>query len=122
MERLRCISSADRLYIITRSVYISFRNDEMQDFVLMKCNFFEIDDMHGFAVTENTENGYVRIFYGTSEFNSTDTGLYCYGNCGDYVSVQKAPHDTFSYVPLLFSVESSLFLPGAFHSRGNEYA
>jgi len=27
-----------------------FRNDDMQNFVLMICNFFEIDDIHGFAV------------------------------------------------------------------------
>ena len=59
---IRCeshgISSAVRLYIITRSVYIinrrlqkRFRNDDIQRLaLLMICNSNGIDDMHGFAV------------------------------------------------------------------------
>ena len=37
----RCISSAEGCI---------FRNDDMQHFVLMICNFFKIDDMQGFAL------------------------------------------------------------------------
>ncbi len=43
----RCISSA--------AGCISFRNDDIQNFVLMICNSCGIDDMHGFAVI------YVRV-------------------------------------------------------------
>ena len=39
------------MYLITPFVCIkSFRNDDIQNFVLMICNFFEIDDMHTFGV------------------------------------------------------------------------
>ncbi len=43
----RCISSTVGC--------IFFRNDDIQDFVLMICNFFEIDDIHGFAVILGNE-------------------------------------------------------------------
>ena len=39
---LACISSTIRLHC--------FHNDDIQSFALVICNFFEIDDIHGFAV------------------------------------------------------------------------
>ena len=52
-QPLGCISSTTPLlYLITPlGVYKNnFRNDDIQDSVLMICNFFKIDDIHGFAV------------------------------------------------------------------------
>ena len=38
------------LHLITPSGVYFCRLDDIQDFVLMICNFFEIDDIHGYAV------------------------------------------------------------------------
>ena len=45
---LACISSP-QAHIINRRLYF-FRNDDIQNFVLIICNFFEIGDIPGFAV------------------------------------------------------------------------
>ena len=42
--------SSPKVYIISRRLHKSLRNDDMQSVALMIYNSFGIDDMHGFAV------------------------------------------------------------------------
>ena len=56
---LACISSP-QAYIINRRLY-RFRNDDIQHFVLMICNFYEIDDIQGLRLDVSLKAWYNKL-------------------------------------------------------------